>query len=44
MFTNGLPGAARRFAGLAAGPDGCLLLSANGEGTVLRLTPSRDKA
>ncbi|MGN9762125.1 hypothetical protein [Streptomyces sp. SD31] len=30
---------ARRFAGLSAGPDGSLLLSASGEGTVLRLAP-----
>ncbi|KMS71121.1 hypothetical protein ACM01_28840 [Streptomyces viridochromogenes] len=30
---------ARRFAGLAVAPDGALLLSGNGEGTVLRLTP-----
>ncbi|WP_443732519.1 hypothetical protein [Streptomyces lomondensis] len=28
-----------RFAGLAAAPDGTLLLSADGEGTVLRLSP-----
>jgi sugar lactone lactonase YvrE len=40
LFTHGLPGEARRFAGLAAAPDGTLLLSANGEGTVLRLTAS----
>ncbi|WP_420076231.1 hypothetical protein ACOAKG_12405 [Streptomyces sp. JL3001] len=39
LFAQGMPGMARRFAGLAAGPDGALLLSANGEGTVLRLTP-----
>lgn len=41
LFANGMPGMARRFAGLAAGPDGSLLLSANGEGTVLRLEPVR---
>ncbi|MFC7329106.1 hypothetical protein [Marinactinospora rubrisoli] len=29
--------APRRFAGLAVGPDGALLLSANGEGSVLRV-------
>ncbi|MFG1666411.1 hypothetical protein [Streptomyces sp. Y7] len=39
LFTQGMPGMARRFAGLAVGVDGALLLSANGEGTVLRLTP-----
>ncbi|MER6158883.1 hypothetical protein ABT147_25560 [Streptomyces sp. NPDC001868] len=39
LFADILPGMARRFAGLAAAPDGTLLLSANGEGTVLRLTP-----
>ncbi|MCF1596121.1 hypothetical protein [Streptomyces muensis] len=39
LFAHGMPGMARRFAGLAAGPDGSLLLSANGEGTVLKLTP-----
>ncbi|WP_330353858.1 hypothetical protein [Streptomyces chartreusis] len=39
LFAHGMPGMARRFAGLAAGPEGTLLLSANGEGTVLRLTP-----
>ncbi|MFI2781227.1 hypothetical protein [Streptomyces sp. ALB3] len=40
LFTHGLPGLARRFAGIAAAPDGSLVLSADGEGTVLRLTPS----
>ncbi|MGW0711318.1 hypothetical protein ACWD4G_36070 [Streptomyces sp. NPDC002643] len=39
LFAAGMPGVARRFAGLAAAPDGTLVLSANGEGTVLRLTP-----
>ncbi len=39
LFAGGLPGMARRFAGLAADLDGTLLLSANGEGTVLRLMP-----
>ncbi|MEY9990893.1 sugar lactone lactonase YvrE [Streptomyces sp. V4I8] len=39
LFAHGMPGMARRFAGLAVTPDGALLLSANGEGTVLRLTP-----
>lgn len=39
LFADVMPGTARRFAGLAAAPDGALLLSANGEGTVLRLTP-----
>ncbi|MFJ7072858.1 hypothetical protein [Streptomyces sp. NPDC098781] len=41
LFAHGMPGMARRFAGLAVTPDGDLLLSANGEGTVLRLTPVR---
>ncbi|MFD9293232.1 hypothetical protein ACFWBV_34260 [Streptomyces sp. NPDC060030] len=40
LFANGLPGLARRFAGIAAAPDGSLVLSADGEGTLLRLTPS----
>ncbi|MDX3644659.1 PQQ-binding-like beta-propeller repeat protein [Streptomyces sp. MB09-02B] len=39
LFADVMPGMARRFAGLTAAPDGTLLLSANGEGTVLRLTP-----
>ncbi|MFJ8532787.1 hypothetical protein [Streptomyces sp. NPDC093591] len=43
LFANGMPGMARRFAGLSAGPDGSLLLSANGEGTVLRLEPRYDR-
>ncbi|MFF9689582.1 hypothetical protein [Streptomyces sp. NPDC014623] len=40
LFANGLPGLARRFAGIAAAPDGSLILSAEGEGTLMRLTPS----
>ncbi|MFJ8857703.1 hypothetical protein ACIRD8_04645 [Streptomyces sp. NPDC102451] len=40
LFAHGLPGLARRFAGIAAAPDGSLVLSADGEGTLLRLTPS----
>ncbi|MFI9172510.1 hypothetical protein [Streptomyces lincolnensis] len=40
LFAHGVPGLAPRFAGLAAAPDGSLLLSSNGEGTVLRLTPN----
>jgi sugar lactone lactonase YvrE len=39
LFADIMPGVARRFAGLAAAPDGALLLSANGEGTVLWLSP-----
>ncbi|WP_236710767.1 hypothetical protein [Streptomyces sp. 150FB] len=39
LFTHGMPGSPRPYAGLTAAPDGSLLLSANGEGTVLRLTP-----
>ncbi|MEU5342702.1 hypothetical protein AB0H18_17990 [Streptomyces sp. NPDC020766] len=38
LFAAGMPGSPRRFAGLAVAPDGTLLLSANGEGSVLRLT------
>ncbi|MCS7475227.1 hypothetical protein ACFFQW_29380 [Umezawaea endophytica] len=37
LFTHGLPGAPRRFAGLAVAPDGSLYVSADGEGTVLHL-------
>lgn len=37
LFTNGMPGAPRPFAGLATAPDGSLLLSANGEGSVWQL-------
>ncbi|MFE4537643.1 hypothetical protein ACFRKB_21565 [Streptomyces scopuliridis] len=40
LFAHGMPGSPRLFAGLAAAPDGSLLLSANGEGTVVRLSPS----
>ncbi|MYQ41258.1 Sugar lactone lactonase YvrE [Streptomyces sp. LamerLS-316] len=40
LFAHGLPGLARRFAGIAAAPDGSLVLSADGEGTLLRLDPS----
>ncbi|MFE8962406.1 hypothetical protein [Streptomyces iakyrus] len=39
LFAHGVPGLAPRFAGLAAAPDGSLVLSSNGEGTVLRLAP-----
>ncbi|AKZ59949.1 hypothetical protein SAM23877_6904 [Streptomyces ambofaciens ATCC 23877] len=39
LFAGGMPGLAPRFAGLAVAPDGSLLLSADGEGTVLRLGP-----
>ncbi|HEX6340765.1 SMP-30/gluconolactonase/LRE family protein [Umezawaea sp.] len=42
LFTHGVPGVPRRFAGLALGPDGSLYVSADGEGTVLRLTPARE--
>ncbi|MPY60116.1 SMP-30/gluconolactonase/LRE family protein [Streptomyces spongiae] len=38
LFTHGMPGSPRRFAGLAVGPDGSLVLAANGEGSVLRLS------
>ncbi|MFD7705975.1 SMP-30/gluconolactonase/LRE family protein [Streptomyces sp. NPDC059786] len=40
LIAGGLPGLAAPFAGLAATPDGALLLSANGEGTVLRIEPA----
>ncbi|MCO1581640.1 hypothetical protein M8C13_38420 [Crossiella sp. SN42] len=40
LFTHGMPGVPRQFAGLATGPDGSLYLSANGEGSVLRLSPT----
>ncbi|MFJ7996456.1 SMP-30/gluconolactonase/LRE family protein [Streptomyces sp. NPDC096310] len=39
LHVEGMPGVPRMFAGLAVTPDGALLLSANGEGTVVRLTP-----
>ncbi|MGW6014847.1 hypothetical protein [Streptomyces sp. NPDC055210] len=38
LFAEGMPGSPRAFAGLAVAPDGTLLVSANGEGSVLRLT------
>ncbi|MFJ4975238.1 SMP-30/gluconolactonase/LRE family protein [Streptomyces coeruleorubidus] len=41
LFAHGLPGVAPRFAGLTTAPDGSLLLSSNGEGTVVRLSPAR---
>ncbi|WP_240436667.1 hypothetical protein [Streptomyces sporangiiformans] len=41
LFAHGGPGMAGQFAGLAVDPDGSLVLSANGEGTVLRLSPPR---
>ncbi|WP_246113474.1 SMP-30/gluconolactonase/LRE family protein [Streptomyces montanus] len=40
LFAHGGPGMAGQFAGLAVAPDGSLVLSANGEGTVLRLSPA----
>lgn len=40
LVCHGLPGAPRQFAGLAVGPDGALHLSADGEGSVLRLPDS----
>ncbi|MEH0626615.1 hypothetical protein [Streptomyces stelliscabiei] len=42
LFADVMPGMARRFAGLATAPDGTLLLSADGEGTVLRLTSRQE--
>ncbi|ASO20731.1 sugar lactone lactonase YvrE [Actinoalloteichus hoggarensis] len=49
LFCHGLPGLPRRFAGLAVDSTGALYLSADGEGSVLRLTPrpaepSRDRS
>ncbi|MFC4563390.1 SMP-30/gluconolactonase/LRE family protein [Nocardiopsis mangrovi] len=38
LFAHGMVGRPRPFAGLAVDPDGRLLLSANGEGSVWRLT------
>lgn len=38
LFAAGMPGSPHPFAGLAVAPDGSLLLSANGEGSVLRLS------
>lgn len=35
-----MPGTPYRSAGLAVAPDDTLLLAANGEGTVLRLSPA----
>lgn len=40
LFTHGMPGSPGPFAGLAAAPDGSLLLSANGEGSLVRLAPA----
>ncbi|MER5390014.1 hypothetical protein [Saccharopolyspora sp. NPDC002686] len=37
LFQHGLPGVPVPFAGVAAGADGSLYISANGEGSVLRL-------
>jgi hypothetical protein len=41
LFAHGLPGVAPGFAGLTTAPDGSLLLSSNGEGTMVRLSPAR---
>lgn len=38
LFAAGMPGSPHSFAGLAAAPDGTLLLSANGEGSILHLS------
>lgn len=40
LFTHGMPGLPRRFAGVAVAPDGAVLVSADGEGTVLKLSPT----
>jgi sugar lactone lactonase YvrE len=39
LFAHGMPGVPDLFAGLTAAPDGTLLLAANGEGTLLCLSP-----
>ncbi|MFF3501015.1 hypothetical protein [Streptomyces sp. NPDC003247] len=44
LFAHGMPGLPAGFAGLAAAPDGSLVLSADGDGTVLRLSPPHDGA
>ncbi|MGX1911368.1 Vgb family protein [Streptomyces phaeochromogenes] len=38
LFAAGMPGSPHPFAGLTAAPDGTLLLSANGEGSVVSLS------
>ncbi|MGH8879709.1 MAG: hypothetical protein ACRD0P_20565 [Stackebrandtia sp.] len=43
LFAHGMPGMPLPFAGLSAAADGSLVLSANGEGTVLRLSPRRSR-
>lgn len=40
LFAHGMPGSPGLFAGLAAAPDGSLLLSANGEGSLVSLSPT----
>jgi len=40
LFCHGMPGSPRQFAGIAVGPDGSLYVSANGEGSVLHLSPT----
>lgn len=40
LFTQGTAGSPRLFAGPAAASDGSLLLSANGEGSLVRLSPA----
>ncbi|MET4923097.1 hypothetical protein P3L51_12185 [Streptomyces sp. PSRA5] len=44
LFAHGMPGSPGLFAGLAAAPDGSLLLSANGEGSLVRLSPASPPA
>ncbi|MBK1789042.1 hypothetical protein JHE00_32330 [Prauserella sp. ASG 168] len=39
LFSHGLPGVPRQFAGVAVGPEGALYVSATGEGSVLRVDP-----
>ncbi|MFI1337836.1 SMP-30/gluconolactonase/LRE family protein [Streptomyces sp. NPDC020845] len=43
LFTHGMPGSPSPFAGLAVAPDGSLLLSANGEGSVWQLKTYTEK-
>lgn len=44
LFAHGMPGSPGLFAGLSAAPDGSLLLSANGEGSVVSLSPANPPA